>query len=150
MNGWLIRLIVVKKVLVASVLLLVSVAATFSSMDMQRLVRQAELWADADRRILVRLAQQGLDLGPDALRAFAVVTGMYALLVYLAAWATFTERLWGDWLLVGLLLLPVPFEIRDLIHEQSPSHLLVLGLTIMGLIVVLRRALVQTALRQRR
>lgn len=150
MNGWLIRLIVVKKVLVASVLLLVSVAATFSSMDMQRLARQAELWADADRRILVRLAQQGLDLGPDALRAFAVVTGMYALLVYLAAWATFTERLWGDWLLVGLLLLPVPFEIRDLIHEQSPSHLLVLGLTIMGLIVVLRRALVQTALRQRR
>ena len=150
MNGWLIRLIVVKKVLVASVLLLVSVAATFSSMDMQRLVRQAELWADADRRILVRLAQQGLDLGPDALRAFAVVTGMYALLVYLAAWATFTDRLWGDWLLVGLLLLPVPFEIRDLIHEQSPSHLLVLGLTIMGLIVVLRRALVQTALRQRR
>ena len=81
MNGWLIRLIVVKKVLVASVLLLVSVAATFSSMDMQRLARQAELWADADRRILVRLAQQGLDLGPDALRAFAVVTGMYALLV---------------------------------------------------------------------
>ena len=150
MNGWLIRLIVVKKVLVASVLLLVSVAATFSSMDMQRLVRQAELCADADRRILVRLAQQGLDLGPDALRAFAVVTGMYALLVYLAAWATFTERLWGDWLLVGLLLLPVPFEIRDLIHEQSPSHLLVLGLTIMGLIVVLRRAFVQTALRQRR
>ena len=150
MNGWLIRLIVVKKVLVASVLLLVSVAATFSSMDMQRLVRQAELWADADRRILVRLAQQGLDLGPDALRAFAVVTGMYALLVYLAAWATFTDHLWGDWLLVGLLLLPVPFEIRDLIHEQSPSHLLVLGLTIMGLIVVLRRAFVQTALRQRR
>ena len=150
MNGWLIRLIVVKKVLVASVLLLVSVAATFSSMDMQRLARQAELWADADRRILVRLAQQGLDLGPDALRAFAVVTGMYALLVYLAAWATFTDHLWGDWLLVGLLLLPVPFEIRDLIHEQSPSHLLVLGLTIMGLIVVLRRAFVQTALRQRR
>ena len=70
--------------------------------------------------------------------------------MYPAAWATFTERLWGDWLLVGLLLLPVPFEIRDLIHEQSPSHLLVLGLTIMGLIVVLRRALVQTALRQRR
>ena len=78
------------------------------------------------------------------------MTGIYALLVYLAAWATFTERLWGDWLLVGLLLLPVPFEIRDLIHEQSPSHLLVLGLTIVGLIVVLKRALVQTALKQRR
>ena len=103
MNGWLIRLIVVKKVLVASVLLLVSVAATFSSMDMQRLARQAELWADADRRILVRLAQQGLDLDPEALRAFAVVTGMDALLEYLAAWATFTERPWGYWLLVGLL-----------------------------------------------
>ena len=88
MNGWLIRLIVVKEVLVASVLLLVSVAATFSSMDMQRFAKYAELWADADRRILVRLAQQGLDLGPDALPVFAGVAGIYSLLVYLAAWAT--------------------------------------------------------------
>ena len=150
MNGVLIRLIIIKKVLVATVLLLFSVTASLSSMDMQRLARQTQLWADADRRILVRLAQQGLDLGPDALRAFAVVTGIYALLVYLAAWATWTERLWGDWLLVGLLVLPVPFEIRDLMHEVSPSHLLVLGLTIVGLIVLLKRALAQTELRRQR
>ena len=148
MNGFLIRLIIVKKVLVATVLLLFSVTASLSSMDMQRLARQTQLWADADRRILVRLAQHGLDLGPDALRAFAVVTGIYALLVYLAAWATWTERLWGDWLLVGLLVLPLPFEIRDLVHEVSPSHLLVLGLTIVGLIVLLKRALAQTKLRR--
>jgi uncharacterized membrane protein (DUF2068 family) len=96
------------------------------------------------------LAQQGLDLGPDALRALAVVTGIYALLVYLAAWASWTERLWGDWLLVGLLVLPLPFEIRDLVHEVSPSHLLVLGLTIVGLIVLLKRALAQTELRRQR
>ena len=150
MNGFLIRLIIIKKVLVATVLLLFSVTASLSSMDMQRLARQTQLWADADRRILVRLAQQGLDLGPDALRAFAVVTGIYALLVYLAAWATWTERLWGDWLLVGLLVLPVPFEIRDLMHEVSPSHLLMLGLTILGLIVLLKRALAQTELRRQR
>jgi uncharacterized membrane protein (DUF2068 family) len=149
-NGFLIRLIIVKKVLVATVLLLFSVTASLSSMDMQRLARQTQLWADADRRILVRLAQQGLDLGPDALRALAVVTGIYALLVYLAAWATWTERLWGDWLLVGLLVLPLPFEIRDLVHEVSPSHLLVLGLTIVGLIVLLKRALAQTKLRRQR
>ena len=148
MNGFLIRLIIIKKVLVATVLLLFSVTASLSSMDMQRLARQTQLWADADRRILVRLAQQGLDLGPNALRAFAVVTGIYALLVYLAAWATWTERLWGDWLLVGLLVLPLPFEIRDLIHEVSPNHLLVLGLTIVGLIVLLKRALAQTELRR--
>ena len=90
MNGVLIRLIIIKKVLVATVLLLFSVTASLSSMDMQRLARQTQLWADADRRILVRLAQQGLDLGPDALRAFAVVTGIYALLVYLSAWAPWT------------------------------------------------------------
>jgi uncharacterized membrane protein (DUF2068 family) len=149
-NGFLIRLIIVKKVLVATVLLLFSVTASLSSMDMQRLARQTQLWADADRRILVRLAQQGLDLGPDALRALAVVTGIYALLVYLAAWATWTERLWGDWLLVGLLVLPLPFEIRDLVHEVSSSHLLVLGLTIVGLIVLLKRALAQTKLRRQR
>ena len=150
MNGFLIRLIIIKKVLVATVLLLFSVTASLSSMDMQRLARQTQLWADADRRILVRLAQQGLDLGPNALRAFAVVTGIYALLVYLAAWATWTERLWGDWLLVGLLVLPVPFEIRDLMHKVSPSHLLMLGLTILGLIVLLKRALAQTELRRQR
>ena len=118
MNGVLIRLIIIKKVLVATVLLLFSVTASLSSMDMQRLARQTQLWADADRRILVRLAQQGLDLGPDVLRASAVVPGIYALLVYLAAWATWTERLWGDWLLVGLLVLPLPFEIRDLARSR--------------------------------
>ena len=78
------------------------------------------------------------------------MTGLYSLLVYLAAWATWTERLWGDWLLVALLVMPLPFEIRDLIHEQSPSHLTVLGLTLIGLVVILRRALIQTSLRRRR
>ena len=62
-------------------------------MDMQRVVRQSQIWADTDRRILVRLAQQGLDFGPDALHGFAFVKGIYALQVYFADWATWTERL---------------------------------------------------------
>ena len=64
-------------------------------MDMQRVVRQSQIWADTDRRILVRLAQQGLDFGPGALHAFAFVTGIYAWQVYFADWATWTEHLWG-------------------------------------------------------
>ena len=51
---------------------------------------------------------------------------------------------------MGPLVLPLSFVLRDLIHKQSPSHLLVLGLTVVGLIVVFKLALVQTVFRRLR
>ena len=140
LQGLLIRLIVIKKVVVATLLLLVSVAASISSQDMGRLALLADDLVDGDRMLLANLAQRALNLGPDSLRAIALVTGTYALLVYLAAWAAWNERRWGDWLLVVLMALPLPYEIFELITQQSPSDAIVLGLNLIGLLIVLTRA----------
>ena len=125
LQGLLIRLIVIKKVVVATLLLLVSVAASISSQDMGRLALLADDLVDGDRMLLANLAQLALNLGPDSLRAIALVTGTYALLVYLAAWAAWNERRWGDWLLVVLMALPLPYEVFELITQQSPSDAIV-------------------------
>ena len=141
MQGLLIRLIVIKKVVVASLLLVLSVAAAVGSQDMAGLEVLADVWAESDRRLLEGLARRALALGPDALRGLAGVAAVYSVLVYLAAWAAWTDRRWGDWLLVALLVVPLPLEVIELIHSKSPSDLVVLGLTLLGLTLMLRRAL---------
>lgn len=141
MQGLLIRLIVIKKVVVASLLLVLSMAAALGSQDMGRLAMLADVWAESDRRVLEGLARRALALGPDALRGLAGVAAVYSALVYLAAWAAWTDRRWGDWLLVALLLVSLPLEVIELIQAKSPSDLAVLGLTLIGLAFVLRRAI---------
>ncbi|AII44317.1 hypothetical protein KR100_13255 [Synechococcus sp. KORDI-100] len=140
LQGLLIRLIVIKKVVVATLLLLVSVAASISSQDMGRLALLADDLVAGDRMLLASLARRALDLGPDSLRAIALISGSYALLVYLAAWAAWNERRWGDWLLVALMALPLPYEVFKLVQQQSPSDAIVLGLNVLGLLIVLTRA----------
>ena len=140
LQGLLIRLIVIKKVVVATVLLLVSVAASISSQDMGRLALLADDLVAGDRMLLASLARRALDLGPYSLRAIALISGSYALLVYLAAWAAWNERRWGDWLLVALMALPLPYEVFELVQQQSPSDAIVLGLNVLGLLIVLTRA----------
>jgi uncharacterized membrane protein (DUF2068 family) len=39
------------------------------------------------------------------------------------------------------LVVPLPLEVIELIHSKSPSDLAVLGLTLLGLTLMLRRAL---------
>ena len=141
MQSLLIRLIVIKKAVVATLLLLLSLAAALGSQDMGRLAALADVWGASDRVLLEGLARQGLALGPDTLRGLAAVAAVYSICVYAAAWAAWTERRWGDWLLVGLLVVALPVEVIELIHSKSPSNLVVLGLTLVGLSVVLARAL---------
>ena len=134
-----IRLIVIKKSIVATLLLILSVAAFASSNDWAWLAQTADQLGDEDRRLLAALAKRALELGPNALRGVAAITGAYAVLVYLAAWAAWTDRRWGEWLMVALLGLPLPYEVIELIHEQTINAAAVLVLNVIGLLVLLVR-----------
>ena len=134
-----IQLIVIKKSIVATLLLILSVSALASSNDWASLAQIADRLGDEDRLLLAALANRALELGPNALRAIAAITGAYALLVYLAAWAAWTDRRWGEWLMVALLGLPLPYEVIELIHEQTITNAAVLVLNLIGLIVLLGR-----------
>ena len=138
---WLIRLIVIKKVLLAVVLLLISLAALFGDVHYAQLSDFADSWGQADRQFLSAMARKGTVLGPTRLMRLAVVSAVYALLIFVAAWATWLGRRWAEWLLVGILALALPLEIMHALHEQSPRTLVVLGLTILGLVVTTRQAL---------
>ena len=138
---WLIRLIVIKKVLLAAVLLVISLAALYGDIHYAQLSDFADTWGKADRRLLAAMAQQGAVLGPTRLIQLAVVSGLYALLILVAAWGTWLGRRWGEWLLVALLALALPLEIMHALHEQSPRTFVVLGLTVLGLVVTSRRVL---------
>ena len=141
---WLIRLIVIKKVLLAVVLLLISLAALFGDVHYAQLSDFADSWGQADRQFLSAMAQKGTVLGPTRLMRLAVVSGFYAFLIFVAAWATWVGRRWGEWLLVGILALALPLEIMHALHEQSPRTLVVLGLTVLGLVITTRQALRST------
>ena len=138
---WLIRLIVIKKVLLALTLLLISMAALFGEVYYAQLSVFAETWGQADHQFLSAVAQKDTVLGPTRLMRLAVVSSLYALLILVAAWATWVGRRWGEWLLVGILALALPLEVMHALHEQSPRTLIVLGLTVLGLVVTTRRAL---------
>ena len=138
---WLIRLIVVKKLLLAGVLLCISLAAVFGDVHYAELSDFAETWGNADRQFLTSLAEKGSLLGPTRLMRLALVSGLYAALILVAAWATWVGRRWGEWLLVGVLGLALPLELADALHEQSPRTWVVLGLTVIGIVLTTRLAL---------
>ena len=138
---WLIRLIVVKKLLLAGVLLAISLAAVFGDVHYAELSDFAETWGKADRQFLSSLAEKGTLLGPTRLMRLAFVSGLYATMIMVAAWATWVGRRWGEWLLVGVLGLALPLELVDALHEQSPRTWIVLGLTVIGLVLTTRLAL---------
>ena len=140
LQGLLFRLIVIKKVVVATLLLLVSVGAWRRSQDMGQLVLLADDLVASKRKVLAYLAQRALELGPDSLRVVALISGSYALLVYLGAWAAWTERRWGDWLLVALVALPLPYEIFEVIDQRTLGDAILLGLNLIALLILLRRA----------
>ena len=137
----LVRLIVIKKLLLAGVLFAISLAAVFGDVHYAELSDFAATWGNADRQFLSSLAVKGTLLGPTRLMRLALVSGLYAALILVAAWATWVGRRWGEWLLVGVLGLALPLELADALHEQSPRTWVVLGLTVIGLVLTTRLAL---------
>ena len=137
----LVRLIVIKKLLLAGALFAISLAAVFGDVHYAEPSDFAETWGNADRQFLSSLAVKGTLLGPTRLMRLALVSGLYAALILVAAWATWVGRRWGEWLLVGVLGLALPLELADALHEQSPRTWVVLGLTVLGLVLTTRLAL---------
>ena len=138
---WLIKLIVLKKVALALVLLAISVAAMFGQSHYAELADFAQSWGQSDHELLSRLAEKGTILGPTRLVRLAIASAVYSGLILLAAWATWTGRHWGEWLLVGVLALALPLELAHLVHEPSPRTAIVLGLTALGMVITLKQAL---------
>jgi uncharacterized membrane protein (DUF2068 family) len=133
----LLRIVVLKKLIVAGLLLLTSLGASLASNHFGALDELAAQWGESDRLLLRTLAERAAAAGPQRLQVLALASGIYGLLIVVAAVATWQRRLWGEVLFALLLLLTLPLELRKLAHHPELSHWLVLLLTLGGLAVVL-------------
>lgn len=92
-SNWLLRLIVVKKLIVSALLLAVSLLAAYGYRHYDGLALLAEQWGEGDRRLLLAL----------------------------------------------LLACTLPLEIIKTVDHPTATHLLVVGLTLVGLVVMFRQ-----------
>ena len=83
--------------------------------------------------------QRALELGPDSLLGFLDqrLLCLAGLPGSLGGW---TERRWGDWLLVALVALPLPYEVFEVIHQRTLGDAILLGLNLIALQILLRQA----------
>ena len=72
----LVRLIVIKKLLLAGALFAISLAAVFGDVHYAELSDFAETWGNSDRQFFSLLAVKGTLLGPTRLMLLALVSGL--------------------------------------------------------------------------
>jgi uncharacterized membrane protein (DUF2068 family) len=64
------------------------------------------------------------------------VSGIYGLVIAVAALGTLRDRAWGEWLLLLVLLSSLPLELGELIKEPTPVHAILVAVTVVGTVVI--------------
>jgi len=132
----LLRLIIIKKLVVAVLLLTVAVLALIGSYDYDRLPDLLQESIDNDHALLAAVVGLGLQEGQTKLLLTAVVTGLYGVLIGVAAVATWAGRRWGEWLLLAVLLSSLPMELHEITTEPNSVNLTLTGVTLLGIWIV--------------
>ena len=128
----LLRLIVFKKLLVALVLFAVSLLSLVGSRRYDQLPDLMQELTQTDHTLLAALVNRGLDEGVWRLQVMALVSGLYGLVITVAAIGTLRGKAWGEWLLLAVLLSSLPVEVLELIKKPSTVHVALLTITVMG------------------
>ena len=128
----LLRLIVFKKLLVALVLFAVSLLSLVGSRRYDQLPDLMQELTQTDHTLLAALVNRGLDEGVWRLQVTALVSGLYGLVITVAAIGTLRGKAWGVWLLLAVLLSSLPVEVLELIKKPSTVHVALLTITVMG------------------
>ena len=128
----LLRLIVFKKLLVALVLFAVSLLSLVGSRRYDELPNLMQELTETDHTLLAALVNRGLDEGVWRLQVTALVSGLYGLVITVAAIGTLRGKAWGEWLLLAVLLSSLPVEVLELIKKPSTVHVALLTITVMG------------------
>ena len=128
----LLRLIVFKKLLVALVLFAVSLLSLVGSRRYDQLPDLMQELTETDHTLLAALVNRGLDEGVWRLQVTALVSGLYGLVITVAAIGTLRGKAWGELLLLAVLLSSLPVEVLELIKKPSTVHVALLTITVMG------------------
>jgi uncharacterized membrane protein (DUF2068 family) len=134
----LLRLVVFKKLLLCLVFLAVALFSLLGSLRYEHLPELLHKLLDHDNQLLAQAVERGISLGPRGLRRIGVVSIFLTLLGFAAAWATLQQRLWGEWVFIGLLLFALPLEINKALASHHLVEWLLVLLTVVGVVVLVR------------
>ena len=132
----LLNLIILKKILLAILLFFVSLSAMVGSFRYDELPLLVQQLSGSNQRILLGMAQKGMAAGPEKLEQIAILSGIYACLISLAAIGTLRKKTWGEKLLLTILVISVPFELMEVSKNPSILSVVVMLLTLLGCLVV--------------
>jgi len=132
----LLKLIILKKILLAILLFFVSISATVGSFRYDELPILVQQLSGSNQRILLGIAQKEMAAGPEKLEQIALISGVYACLISLAAIGTLRKKAWGEKLLLTILVISVPFELMEVSKNPSILSVVVMLLTLLGCLVV--------------
>jgi len=132
----LLKIIIFKKILISALLFSVSILALLGSFRYQQLPGLVQQLTAANFRLLLHFVQEGVSAGPEKLKEIALVSGVYASLIAVAAYGALRDAIWGKWLFLGILITSLPFEFWEIHENYSIIKFSVLILTIAGCLIV--------------
>jgi uncharacterized membrane protein (DUF2068 family) len=138
----LLKLIVLKKLLLAALLFLLSVLALGGSRHYQQLPALAQKLSSGDHLVLANLAKRAMGFHQDALVVVALVLGFYAIVLTCAAVASWQRKRWGDQVLLGVFGLEIVVELWQSFTSFAWSHVAAIAISLLGIrliVVHLRR-----------
>jgi uncharacterized membrane protein (DUF2068 family) len=138
----LLKLIVLKKLLLAALLFLLAVLALVGSRHYQQLPALAHKLSSGDHLLLANLARRAMGFQQGALGAVALVLGLYAILLTCAAVASWQRKRWGDQVLLSVFALEVVVELWQCLTSFAWPHVAAIAISLLGMrliVVHLRR-----------
>ena len=138
----LLKLIVLKKLLLAALLFLLAVLALGGSRHYQQLPALAQKLSSGDHLLLANLARRAMGFQQGALGAVALVLGLYAILLTCAAVASWQRKGWGDQVLLSVFALEVVVELWQCLTSFAWPHVAAIAISLLGMrliVVHLRR-----------
>jgi len=132
----LLKIIIFKKLLISALLFSVSILALLGSLSYQQLPGIVQQLTASNHRFLLHFVQEGVLAGPEKLQKIALMSGVYASLIALAAYGALRDAIWGKWLLLGVLITSLPYEIWEICESYSIIKVSVLILTIFGCLII--------------
>jgi len=125
------KFIILYKGIIATVMLVISVISAWSWRNYDSLISWAEInLINSEVKTVELILKPIINSDVPSLKLVARYTGIYGSLIIIALFGLWYEKIWSKILFVGLVGLPLPLEIKELIHNFSPIRLTILILNL--------------------
>lgn len=134
------KLIILYKGIIATVMLVISLISAWSWRNFDTLATWAEInLINGEFQTVELIFKPILNADVPSLQLVARYTGIYGGLIIIALFGLYYEKVWSKILFVGLVGVPLPLEIKELIHDFSIIRLTIFILNLAVLVFLIIR-----------